>query len=444
MASRDAPATGGLVGLFNKSMNLVAGALGFEGLAAEAAPDNVADEDEGRKEDKKVLWGSLKDMVGKDVTSFMSLPISFFEPTTTHHRIVESFEFHDLIVSANDSDDPMERMALVAAFYFSPYYCSARPFKPFNPILGETLEVVDDKSGLQILMEQVSHHPPVYVGQAQVEGKFKSWIRGDPKTKFLGNKIEVFPGADIVVKLDRHPDLLSVQVPTTIAHNIIIGGLWIDNCGDLVVNNHATGEKCVLTFKKCGWMGADYRQVYGHCIDSEGAKRMVVKGQWGLEAELMCTPCHPNGEPMVGAGWRSLFRAPKMPESKYRISQYLIDMNKVSLDPREACLIAPSDGRFRPDMQGLIGENAASAGEGKRAIEERQRVCRKKLKEEGVEWVPVHFKEGKDEATGLTLWEYVGNYWEERAERKRQLEAGTLEAKAPEFSPSLFAKAEQK
>ena len=432
------------MGLFNKSMNLVAGALGFEGLAAEAAPDNVADEDEGRKEDKKVLWGSLKDMVGKDVTSFMSLPISFFEPTTTHHRIVESFEFHDLIVSANDSDDPMERMALVAAFYFSPYYCSARPFKPFNPILGETLEVVDDKSGLQILMEQVSHHPPVYVGQAQVEGKFKSWIRGDPKTKFLGNKIEVFPGADIVVKLDRHPDLLSVQVPTTIAHNIIIGGLWIDNCGDLVVNNHATGEKCVLTFKKCGWMGADYRQVYGHCIDSEGAKRMVVKGQWGLEAELMCTPCHPNGEPMVGAGWRSLFRAPKMPESKYRISQYLIDMNKVSLDPREACLIAPSDGRFRPDMQGLIGENAASAGEGKRAIEERQRVCRKKLKEEGVEWVPVHFKEGKDEATGLTLWEYVGNYWEERAERKRQLEAGTLEAKAPEFSPSLFAKAEQK
>ena len=431
------------MGLFNKSLNLVAGALGFEGLSTEAVPEKEIEEDEGRKEDKKALWGSLKDMVGKDVTSFMSLPISFFEPTTTHQRIVESFEFHDLIVSANESEDPMERLALVAAFYFSPYYCSARPFKPFNPILGETLEVVDESTGLQVLMEQVSHHPPVYVGQATVEGSFKTWIRGDPKTKFLGNKIEVFPGADLVVQLDRHPkDLISVSVPSTIAHNIIIGGMWIDNYGDLEVTNHATGEKCVLTFKKCGWLGADYRQVHGHCFDAEGAKKMVVKGQWGADAELMCTPCHPNGEPMVGAGWRTLFRAPKLPDTKYLISQYLIDMNKVSQDPKEACLIAPSDGRFRPDMQGLISEDAVAAGEGKRTIEERQRACRKKLKEEGREWRPVHFKEGKDEATGLTLWEYVGNYWEKRAERKQQLEAGTLEAKAPVFSPSLFEQAE--
>ena len=32
-------------------------------------------------------------------------------------------------------------------------------WKPFNPLLGETYELVNDQ--LELLSEQVSHHPPI-------------------------------------------------------------------------------------------------------------------------------------------------------------------------------------------------------------------------------------------------------------------------------------------
>jgi len=54
----------------------------------------------------------------------------------------------------------MRRLALVAAFQITMFTSVERSTsKPFNPLLGETFELVNDK--FQFLTEQVSHHPPI-------------------------------------------------------------------------------------------------------------------------------------------------------------------------------------------------------------------------------------------------------------------------------------------
>jgi len=50
-------------------------------------------------------------------------------------------------------------MALVAAFAISPYSATTRTAKPFNPILGETYEMLREDLGYRYIAEQVSHHP---------------------------------------------------------------------------------------------------------------------------------------------------------------------------------------------------------------------------------------------------------------------------------------------
>ena len=39
-----------------------------------------------------------------------------------------------------------------------------RTKKPFNPLLGETFEYIDEKNGFRFISEQVSHHPPISAG----------------------------------------------------------------------------------------------------------------------------------------------------------------------------------------------------------------------------------------------------------------------------------------
>lgn len=53
--------------------------------------------------------------------------------------------------------DPMERMALIAAFAVSGYSSTFfRTHKPFNPLLGETYECVREDKGFRFVAEQVN------------------------------------------------------------------------------------------------------------------------------------------------------------------------------------------------------------------------------------------------------------------------------------------------
>ncbi|KAH1076362.1 hypothetical protein GYH30_052022 [Glycine max] len=63
--------------------------------------------------------------------------------------------------------------------------------KPFNPILGETYDMVNH-GGITFLVERVSHHPSMSVMYAKNE-HFTYDVTSKLKTKFLGNSVDVYP-----------------------------------------------------------------------------------------------------------------------------------------------------------------------------------------------------------------------------------------------------------
>lgn len=100
-------------------------------------------------------------MIGKDMTR-MTLPVSFNEPTSLLQRVAEDLEYTDLLDTAADRPDSMERMVYVAAYAASEYASTiGRVAKPFNPLLGESFEYVRPDKGYRFVVEQVSHHPPI-------------------------------------------------------------------------------------------------------------------------------------------------------------------------------------------------------------------------------------------------------------------------------------------
>jgi hypothetical protein len=70
-------------------------------------------------------------------------------------------------------------MAYVACFAVSNYSTTmTRVNKPFNPILGETYELIRPErgDGFQCIAEQVSHHPPVSaMNSTSLKGKWEWW-----------------------------------------------------------------------------------------------------------------------------------------------------------------------------------------------------------------------------------------------------------------------------
>ena len=55
-------------------------------------------------------------------------------------------EYNDLLAEAAQELNPMRRLALIAAFQVTMFTsCERSTSKPFNPMLGETYELVTDK-----------------------------------------------------------------------------------------------------------------------------------------------------------------------------------------------------------------------------------------------------------------------------------------------------------
>jgi hypothetical protein len=85
-------------------------------------------------------------------------------------------------------------MVYVAAFiisgYASSYYRNGR--KNFNPLLGETYELIRPDKGWKYVSEQVSHHPPISTSHCHS----KSFIHEQvfhARIKFWGKTMEVHP-----------------------------------------------------------------------------------------------------------------------------------------------------------------------------------------------------------------------------------------------------------
>ncbi|XP_054554557.1 oxysterol-binding protein-related protein 2 isoform X2 [Talpa occidentalis] len=227
------------------------------------------------------MWSILKKCIGLELSK-ITMPVAFNEPLSFLQRITEYMEHVHLLHRASRQAQPLERMQSVAAFAVSAVASQwERTGKPFNPLLGETYELIREDLGFRFISEQVSHHPPVSAFYS--EGLNQDFLlHGSiyPKLKFWGKSVEAEPRGTITLELLEHGEAYTWSNPTCCVHNVLVGKLWIEQYGTVEVVNHRTGDKCVLHFRPCGLFGKELHKVDGHIQDRNRKKLFVIYGKW--------------------------------------------------------------------------------------------------------------------------------------------------------------------
>ncbi|XP_030064722.1 oxysterol-binding protein-related protein 6 [Microcaecilia unicolor] len=350
------------------------------------------------------LWNILRNNIGKDLSK-VSMPVELNEPLNTLQHLCEELEYNELLDKASDTDDPYERLVLIAAFavsgYASTYYRAGS--KPFNPVLGETYECVREDKGFRFFSEQVSHHPPISACHCESKN-FVFWQDIRWKNKFWGKSMEILPFGTVNVMLPKYGDYYVWNKVTTCIHNILSGRRWIEHYGEITIKNTRSSVcMCKLTFIKGTYWSSNVNEVHGVVIDQEGKVVHQLFGKW--HEGLYCG---------VAPAAKCIWRPGSMPanhELYYGFTRFAIELNE--LDPVLSDLLPSTDARFRPDQRLLEEGTLEAASAEKQRIEELQRSRRRFLEENHIEYKPKFFKKIID-ANHKESWVSNDTYWEVR------------------------------
>ncbi|KAL6138741.1 hypothetical protein ACLB2K_064020 [Fragaria x ananassa] len=444
MAPKDPKQGGGgffasIASTFSAVTKSVNGLVGYEGLEVinpDGGTDDVHEEaSKGRwkEEDRDGYWKEMRKYVGADVTSMVTLPVLIFEPMTMIQKMAELMEYSHLLDMADECEDLYMQMVYSASFFISVYYAFQRTWKPFNPILGETYEMVNH-GGITFVAEQVSHHPPMSAAHAENE-HFIYDITSKVKTKFLGNSIDIYPVGRTRLTLKKSGVVLDLAPPPTKVNNLIFGRTWVDSPGDMILTNLTTGDKVILYFQPCGWFGAGRYEVDGYVYNSTEEPKILMTGKWN-EA-MSYQPCDTEGEPLPGTELKESWRVAKVPENdKFQYTYFAHKINSFDTAPKK---LLASDSRLRPDRYALEQGDLTKAGFEKSSLEERQRAEKKNREEKGHEFTPRWFDK-TDEICPTTwddlqVYQYNGKYTEHRAAIDDSDSIEAIDVKSIEFNP---------
>ena len=114
------------------------------------------------------VWKIIGKFIKQDLSK-VAMPCILNSPVNVLQKQCEMLAFVDLIYKARESNDAAYRVLCATLFFTLQYNLSQRQVKkPFNPLLGETYEMVEKE--YRYLSEQVSHHPPITAFSMEGDG----------------------------------------------------------------------------------------------------------------------------------------------------------------------------------------------------------------------------------------------------------------------------------
>ncbi|KAF9700173.1 hypothetical protein EKO04_001237 [Ascochyta lentis] len=363
------------------------------------------------------LIAFLRKNVGKDLST-IAMPVSSNEPTSALQRLAEQLEYSELLdASAVAPSDNGERLVYMAAFAISAFSNSRvkeRAIrKPFNPMLGETYELVREDKGYRFIAEKVVHRPVRMACQA--EAKEWTFIQSPtPVQKFWGKSAELNTDGRVRIFLHNSNEHYSWSIATSYLRNVIAGEKYIEPTGTMTIVSESTGAKAVCTFKAGGMFAGRSEDVSVQVFDSTGSVLpMGAIGKWTTDLQFTS-----NGQPTGKTVWKAGPLVDK-PEKHYGFTSFAAALNQITAI--EDKHIPPTDSRLRPDQRAWEDGDLDKAEALKARLEERQRARRRVMEEHGDEWKPKWFtKVGVEEAASLgdeEVWRLKGGkdgYWENR------------------------------
>lgn len=366
------------------------------------------------------LIGFLRKNVGKDLST-ISMPVSANEPTSLLQRIVEQCEYSQLLDTAASHKVPTQRILHVAAFAVSQFSINRAKErairKPFNPMLGETYELVRTEKevpgGFRVVVEKVSHRPV----RMAIQADSAHWSLSQspaPTQKFWGKSVELITDGRVrlVLRLpDGSDELYSWNLATVFLRNVVMGEKYVEPVGSMTVTNETTGAKATIEFKQKGMFGGRSEDVQVESYNPDGIHTGVgLTGTWTTNLRIL--------EAGKAAG-AEIWRVGELVDNAaqtYGLTTFAAGLNEIT--KLEKGKLPVTDCRLRPDQRAAEIGNLEEAEIWKAKLEGWQRIRRKELEDRGEVHKPRWFAKVEGGDDGEEVWKLKGGkdgYWEERA-----------------------------
>ncbi|PHH88868.1 hypothetical protein CDD83_6947 [Cordyceps sp. RAO-2017] len=366
------------------------------------------------------LIAFVRKNVGKDLST-ISMPVSANEPTSLLQKLAEQLEYAQLLDKAARQKSATERLLFVTAFavsQFSSGRAKERSIrKPFNPLLGETFELVrtnkEVPGGFRLLVEKVQHRPVRLAMQAE-SANWSFAQSPAPGQKFWGKSAEITTEGRVRVALrlgDGSDEFYSWNVATMFLRNVVMGEKYVEPVGTMQVVNDSSGHKATVEFKSKGMFGGRSEEVQVNTYGPDGADTgSGLAGTWT------------GGLRTVGPGKAAsedVWQAGKLVDNAgqtYGMTRFAASLNEVT--EVEKGRVAATDSRLRPDQRLAEQGELEAAETWKHRLEEAQRARRRDMEARGEAHRPRWFVKADDSPEGEEVWKMrtgKDGYWEERA-----------------------------
>ncbi|CAL9734610.1 oxysterol-binding protein homolog 3 [Monosporozyma servazzii] len=342
------------------------------------------------------LLSFLRKNVGKDLSS-VAMPVTSNEPLTILQTLTEFFEYASLLGNLAEEPVPLIPVTAFAISYLSTYRDKTRTLrKPFNPLLGETFELVDEKNGFRIITEKVSHKPQTFAFHVD----HKDWECSytlTPVQKFWGKSVELNNEGNMELKCKATGEYFEWSQPTTMLKNLIAGERYVEPTNEFEVISSKSG-KVTVSFEKSGMFGGRSEGVTAMLTpkDKKQHPYKIIEGKWTEQLKDI-----KNKKVIWKAG-----ELLKNPKEKYGYTKFASNLNDITVIEKDN--LPPTDSRLRPDVRAYENGNNAEAEALKLKLEKDQRERR----QNGNDIKPQFFV--KSSANKWTYKRGNDSYWNRR------------------------------
>ena len=333
------------------------------------------------------LIGFLRKNIGKDLSA-ISMPVSANEPISLLQRVSEYLEYTSLLDKASaEGLESTERLLYMTAFAISSLSSNRvkeRAIrKPFNPMLGETFELIREDQGFRFIAEKVSHRPVRMACQA--ESQLWTYTHSlAPTQKFWGKSAELITDGKARVVLHTTGDCYNWTVATCFLRNIIAGEKYVEPVGTMTVFDETNGQRATVTFKAKGMFSGRSEEVLVECFGKDGQELPLgLTGKW---PSALCLTDQ-------GVETKSIWHGGTLvdnPEKHYGFTTFAASLNEITTI--EEGKLPATDSRLRPDQLAVERGDLDRAEVIKAKLEEAQRERRRDLEAQGGSWEPRWFE----------------------------------------------------
>jgi len=251
----------------------------------------------------------------------------------------------------------------VSGVHQGPMICRSRA--PFNPILGETFQAVNEKDGSRLYLEQTEHHPPTFNFSIVGPNKHFEYNGFGTIDAHLTN-INVIKGERIGKTILKFDDgsLFTFTTLKTRINGIVMGERVYNYYGDLIIKDYKNKVECIMNLSDEVQQGMLSKMWYGKTNPQYDESIAVIK---------QVNPQTKNKD-VKAKGYASWLGQVIFDDKTYwSIFDEEQKWTQTGID-----FILPSDSTKREDLEALVKGNLDEAQEKKEKLEQLQREDQKK------------------------------------------------------------------